>query len=384
MTTRNFLLKTKWLLCGDVSRFTFAQWITGRSSELWRQIEEPVWLEYGQESLSSDGQKSSESFRSRRMPAGISACLFPETIAENVWQKQEEACCAVFETFPWQKDSTMKLLDDWQKLPLPRPILVLVLMDLPRQHGSTDLDDPLEALESARRGYEADGYDVRLIRTAADVMEVFSVRKSLLLAHRDFLKAELENLQEKILQFRYDYSIEFLDECESDETNGCLSLRARDVILSYKAARGSGETNPWHACNKAALKELFPTGQRKIGTFHDLLQRFEDILCGDRKSLSLPVMSGWDMAETRKQLKAALEKKFASYMSPPKKYAGKISWTAIRDNRGYRKLFLPKGPFEGMGKEYMERLKTFVEEEAKAVVIDSLERCCTAWKGMVV
>ena len=96
------------------------------------------------------------------------------------------------------------------------------------------------------------------------------------------------------------------------------------------------------------------------------------------------MMSGWDMAETRKQLKAALEKKFASYMSPPKKYAGKISWTAIRDNRGYRKLFLPKGPFEGMGKEYMERLKTFVEEEAKAVVIDSLERCCTAWKGMVV
>lgn len=386
MTMRNFLLKTNWLLCGDASRFIFAQWLTGRSAEWWRKIGEQFWIEHGQENLSTNGQENSECFRSYRMPAGISACLFPETGTGDVWQKQsrEISCCAVFETFPWQKDSTMRLLDDWQKLPLPRPLLVLVLMDLPRQHGCTDLDDPREALENACKSYETGGYDVRLIRTAADVMEVFSVRKPLLLAHRDFLKAELETLQEKILQFRYDYSIEFLDECESDEMNGCLSLRARDAILSYKAARESGESNPWSACNRAALKELFPSGRQKKGTFHDLLQRFENTLCGERKSLSFPVLSGWDMMEVRGQLKAALEKRFFVYMSPPKKYAGKISWNAIRDNKAYRKLFLPKGAFEGMGKEYMERLKTFVEKEAKVVVMDSLERCCTAWKGMVV
>lgn len=361
------LLHTQWALAGDHSRYRFAAALAERPAGSW-DAKEAVWLA-GEASAPED--TSAVFVQSRNVPPGIRLCLLPDSTA--VWNVQLAGfrCCIVFEEFPWQKESTEMLLRAWWSMP-SRPALTLVLMRQEHRAGSTDLDSIDATLEEARRAYAAQGIPV-LVEGSGQLLDVFSMRDSVIQKYREDLRGQLVTLRDRIEDFS-DYYCKEEFPVHRTAARGCLGMGAKDEIISYAVARASGETCLWAAWNKAALGLLFAAG--RPGNMCEVLRAYEDIL----RATQLPAFAEMDVPAACIQLEAALKAAFLSHMVVPPAYDRRISWDEVRSAGAYAGLLRNR---KGEHIAYWKKYKEFLAEVVESVCMERLDGYYRHWEGMI-
>lgn len=186
MTERGQQAVPDWVVIGDGSRYEFLRWILGdKDIDVLRKL--TIWLQYGnQYSQRTDGETCW--LKSRRMLPGTS-CYFPNYLDEECSlnfkvNTVSETRFLVFEEFPFQKEETVQWIDSIRREKGVDASITVVLVDLPRRYGSTDIEhfDPQERIDIVRFHYEqAEKLPVAVIiaRSQSDVIPILSWRESL-------------------------------------------------------------------------------------------------------------------------------------------------------------------------------------------------------------
>lgn len=360
-----FPLHTKWALVGDRSRYRFATWLTEAVCER-ADIGRPIWIA---QEFSAQERAQAVCLQSHHVPPGIRLAVLPDSNAAWTEQLAEFSFCLLCEEFPWHKESTEQILYALDVL-APRPVAAILLMKAQHRAGSTDLDRLPETMAAARRDYQAQGLTV-LTADPAHPSEAFLLRDSLLGRHREILRDELLSLRFRVDEFAAeDYAV-FLAACEAPY--GCLGVKAKEAVFSYRAARASKDSCLWTAWNEIALRQLF--GEGRQGNLRALLQLYEEILAASL----LPRWSDMDVQQERQQLEAVLKAGFRAHMRVPTAYDKRIAWDAVRGESAYARLLLDGGVHLVYWKKYRE----FVTESARAILPERLNKYCNYWEGMI-
>lgn len=358
-------LHTTWALIGDSSRYRFAAWLTEQSLEI-SGTGRKIWIA---QEIGAYGNAEDVFLQSLHVPPGIRLCVLPDSDERLEAQLAGIPQCIVFEEFPWQKDSTKELLYALGAL-VPRPVTALMLMKQRHRAGSTDLDKVAETMAVARKAYQKQGLPV-YSADRAHIMDVFTLRDSLLGKHREILRDELAVLHDRMDEFAAEDYAGFLATC--NEPRGCLSMQTKEAVFSYRTALRRGENCLWTAWNKAAEGLLFAVGRE--GNLQDVLRMYENILC----ATELPRWADWDVSNLRVQLEAKLKAAFWAHMRVPAKYDKRVAWDTVRGESAYARLLLDDGAHLVYWKKYRE----FVTESVRIIVADWLHQNYKQWEGMI-
>ena len=308
MTERGQQAVADWVVIGDGSRYEFLRWILGEKDiDVLRKL--TIWLQYGsQYSQRTDGETCW--LKCRRILPGTS-CYFPNFLDEDCSLKFKVNTVSktrflVFEEFPFQKEETVQWIDNIRREKGVDASIVVVLVDLPRRYGSTDIEhfDSQERIDIVRSHYEqAERLPVTVIvaRSQSDVIPILSWRESL--GRKWFRKAikELLELKERVADFEFDYK----ETCfELELGNAFLSLDTKQEVFSLSAIERYKKPTLWENYTEAILAKAFPS-KRLSGLFPTV-----DLYCEVFDNSPLAV---WDKTEDREtcilELKNALREK---------------------------------------------------------------------------
>lgn len=269
--------------------------------------------------------------------------------------------CAVFEEFPFKKDSTARILSEWNETGKPS---LLVFMDQSRRSASTDIDrsgdDLIQAREECRRSAQAHC----VVKSAEDVPEVLCRHFSFCDRVLHGLKGELNFLRDD-LDFLFDGRFEdFLEDCR--HRKGCLTEASRAEICSLQSVKKNFASKYlWQCYNAAALQKLF----ERDGAIDGWLKLYDEFM--------KPWLSGGERLKSEHvQLRNALTARFNECMMPQRsQFRGTISAREISSEIEYtRATEARQGKFYGIKPAYLSRFREFVEVDARAVLKNFLER----------
>lgn len=347
------------ILLGDGSRYEFLSWLLPdevNSRELRELREHPVWLRYGAV-FRRDWQEDEWIITT---PA-----LLPRTILyipsdERVCFQQDLPATVryiIFETHPYEKDENQKIFEMLAKKDAE---ILMVLMDLPRKHASTDLSKPGEDLAKAEQSCQGRGQLFRTIKDSKEVISVLHWQESSLSYWRRYAEKLLKNMRSRIDSVEIDYN-ELLEEWIND--GEILSFRTVDALCSYRTVERSKHRSIWECFSERAIQLCFP--EDKYGGLYPIVGLYESIIRDCHLSF-LPVEN--DKAFLAAQLRQAAEKAFSQAHRPgdkPKPFS----------KEAYQNLVAEKGqPGFGIDGEFGKAFKHFVRSSALPVLQSLLEQ----------
>lgn len=241
-----------WVVLGDNSRMIFLSWLLAGQK---LQIEENsvLWIQYG-DKLTITRQEEQWIIETPMLLPGQTLCFplenelgfFPETTRRTRY--------AVLEEFPFRKQDRIDLL---QRLEAEGNETLVILMDLPRHQGSTDLIAPGKDLEQAVEAYRAEHYDVATMQSADDLQIILHWHRPMQDAWRKKGRKYLAELRERISDIPYDYPYYTEDYWMDDYP--ILQEKTMDQLFSYKTAMTEKGKNLWDCYAAASKRALFPT-----------------------------------------------------------------------------------------------------------------------------
>ena len=296
-----------WVALGDGSRFEFLSWILGEkridAKHRWA-----VWVQYGIQFSQRNEEEACWVKCSRMLPG--TSCYFPylmdgEYLLNSKVNTVSDTKFLIFEEFPFQKEETDQWIDSIRMNKGVDVSVVVVLVDLPRRYGSTDMEhiDPQERINIARRHYEqSKEIPVIVARSQSDVIPVFNWREPLRKIWDRKARNELQGIKERVDYFHLDYEETCILELQTGDA--FLSLDTRKEVFSLSSIERYKKSTLWENCTEAILAKAFPSN-RLSGLFPAV-----DLYCEvfDRSPLAV-----WNKAEDREtcvqKLKNALYEK---------------------------------------------------------------------------
>lgn len=347
------------ILLGDDSRYEFLAWLLPDDidfRELRELKEHPVWLRYGTV-FRRDWQGNEWIITT---PA-----LLPRTILyipsdERVCFQQDLPATVryiIFETHPYEKEENEKIFG---VLAEKNAEILMVLMNLPRRHASTDLSKPGEDLAKAESHYQKCGQVFRTIKDSSNVISVLHWQEPSLNYWRRYAEKLLKEMRSRIDSVETDYR-ELLEEWITD--GEILSIRTIDAICSYRTVERSKHRSIWECFSERAIQLCFPTD--KYGGLYPIVGLYEAVIQDCHLSF-LPVED--DKAFLTVQLRQAAEKAFSQAHHPgerPKPFSKET----------YQSLVSAKGqPGFGIVAAFEKTYTHFIRNDALPVLQRLLEQ----------
>lgn len=240
-----------WILLGDYSRRIFLQWLT-ESSQVLELKDLPLWVRYAETFSIRCGDGAWLIGTPRTIPGTVLLVPLADSDLDE-YRLLKNTRFALFEEFPYGKQSSDMTLQHLRQEYESNSVLV-VLMDIPRRQGSTDIDCPGNDLKASYEKYSMD--ENVCVCTAVDkddVLQILHWRESSEHMWRRRLEADLNQFLEAVEDSGYDYEMLYMDFFES-----ILSEQTIDKICSFQSVERSRQNSIWNGYTRAAMLQMFP------------------------------------------------------------------------------------------------------------------------------
>ena len=147
-----------WVILGDKSRAVLLDWLLS-GTKLIIDENSVIWIRSGIR-LSITRQKTHWIIETPMLLPRTTLCFPPVDGHEFALDTSKRTRYAVLEEFPFRKQTSMDLI---RRCESHGNEVLVVLMNLPRRQGSTDLIAPGEDLNQAMEAYRAECCDVSII-----------------------------------------------------------------------------------------------------------------------------------------------------------------------------------------------------------------------------
>lgn len=240
-----------WVILGDNSRAVFLEWLLS-GAKLDAGEDSVIWIRYGVK-LSITRQESQWFIETPMLLPRTELCFPPAGGLEFALDTSQRTKYAVLEGFPFRKKASMgliKTLEDRGRAAL------VVLMDLTRHQGSTDLTAPGEDLEQARAAYMAERRDVSVMQSADNLPSILHWHRPIYDIWANKVRDYLADLRVRVSEIPCDYL--FLEEDWRDD-GGPLQEQTMDRLFSYQTSKRENGKNLWDRYAAVSKRALFPS-----------------------------------------------------------------------------------------------------------------------------
>lgn len=243
-----------WVILGDNSRAVFLEWLL--SGEKLRTDENSIiWLRYGIR-LSVTQQGVHWMIETPVLLPRTVLCLPPADAPEFALDIAKRTKYAVLEEFPFRKQTSMDLI---QRIKSCGKEVLVVLMDLPRHQGSTDLIAPGRDLEQAKEAYRADGCDVSMMQNVNHLQSILHWHQPMDQVWMNKVRRYLADMDERISEIPYDY-LSLEEDWQDDD--GPLQEQTMDRLFSYQTSKREKGKNLWDRYAAVSRRALFPSSNQ--------------------------------------------------------------------------------------------------------------------------
>lgn len=240
-----------WIILGDNSRAVFLEWLLS-GEQLQTGEDSFIWVRYGIR-LSISQQGSSWIIETPLLLPQMTLCFPPSENHQSCLERSKRTKYAVLEEFPFRKQTSIDLI---QKFESQGHETLVVLMDLPRHQGSTDLIAPGEDLAQAQIAYQSEKIAVSIMQNADSLQSTLHWHLPLYDVWTKKARNHLIAMCNRISEVPYDYA--FQEEDWRDK-NGPLQVETMDDLFSYQKSRLMKETTLWDRYATASTRYFFPS-----------------------------------------------------------------------------------------------------------------------------
>lgn len=285
--------------------------------------------------------------------------LVPSYSDDSAIELQKFDNCAIFEMFPFRKESTTDFLRLLEMGGEQVPDLLIVLMN------EVDAENIEERLEIARSYYARKNCDVMVVE---DDFKIFDV----LHWHKPIISGIVEQIRNHELKDVCAAAEDLIDNYEvylTEQTRtGCLSKDAKTKIISFGSVQGRSQI--WMSYQKAALDILLPRSQS--GGLMDLIALYREALYKTSPEDSFATQIWYDNEDCA-QLRDKFQKKFKDSLKTPKKFQEFLSPRENKSERIYNSLISRGGRFEGIAEEFLAQYEYFLWTEIREILVTTLD-----------
>lgn len=345
---------TKWIFLGDDSRRIFVSKILKKSLD---EISEDksIILRRGKDIFTEEIIDDNILCYKSYFVLPETEIFLPAYSADINISEENFDYCAIFEMFPFAKESTenfVKLLGDDKK---NYPAILFVMMNVVEE----DENSPV-GLNPVKRIYLRKNRDVVIYRNESDILKILHWHKPLGSDIVNLVRRELKEISVRADNIEIEYESFLLQE----KNDGLLSGRVENKITSFDSVKR--QTLIWMSYKNSALKILFKGKNPEIKS---LTEFYKQILFHDENSLAALI---WNISAECKKLEDKLQKKFESIFQTPKKFQSFLNTEETYSEHIYRALIREGGRFGGIDKVFITEYEKFFKKSAKDIFISEL------------
>ncbi len=369
--SRQFLGKvinlTRWIFLGDESRRQFVRWILRDAPEM-PDEEKSLTIRRGQKPFEKSVKDNQILISTYYLPPGIEIFVPAYSDDMNINTEAFDKC-AIFEMFPFGKESTEDLARLLESSKKSSPMLLFVLTDTVCDEEA----DSLVGLQSYKKFLLKKERDVLVARDESDVAEILHWHRPLAADLIKQIRRELGDINRNFDEF-FDAYDRFLAE---QKIGGCLSEPIKNKIVSFSTIKG--KSHIWMNYRDAAGKILFPANS---GGLNGAIEIYCDALFRTAEENTLASFI-WDVSEDKARLFEKLKNAFTEGMQTPKKFRGFLNPDEYNSEHIYKSLVRRGGRFSGISEEFLEEYEKFVSRTAREIVTSELEVHTRKLKEMI-
>jgi len=266
--------------------------------------------------------------------------------------------CAIFEMFPFGKESTEDLARLLMLNKKNSPAILFVMMDVVANE-----DDSPVGLTAMKNIFARKRRDVLIARDETDILEILHWHRPLAADVIKLISSEIQDIYTNSDEIFDAYEI-FLAE---QKKSGCLSDTAKNKIVSFSTVKGRNHI--WISYREFAQKILF--AQTK-GGLKGLLELYKKTLFQDEQQKSIASLI-WNSETECAKLEQKLSARFNEIMQMPKKFQGFLNPEEAYSEHSYLLLIRKGSRFSEIDKEFLSLYENFIREDAREILITELE-----------
>ena len=358
---------TKWIFLGDESRRIFVSWILKievaeieeDKTLILRRCDTPL-----EKSLSGTGNII---FSTYNLPPSIE--IFVPAYTENLnIDTSAFDNCAIFEMFPFGKESTEDLARLLEMSKTKSPAILFVLMDV--VVGEEDSPVGLNAMKNI---FTRKHRDILTAKDESDILEILHWHRPLAADIIKLIKSEIQDIGTTSDEIFEEYE-KFLSE---QKKIGCLTPAAKNQIVSFSTVKGKNHI--WISYREVAEKFLFP--QTKTGGLKNVVALYRKTLYQDEVQKSIASLI-WNADSDCAELEKKFFARFNEVMQMPKKFQGFLNPEEAYSEHSYLLLIRKGSRFSEIDKEFLATYENFVQNEVREILITELESHLEKLKNM--
>ena len=349
----NFL--TKWIFLGDESRRIFVSWILKiEVAEI--EEEKSLILRRGETLLEKNISGTGNLiFTTYNLPPGIEIFLPAYKDNLNIDTSAFDNC-AIFEMFPFGKESTEDLAKILMLNKKKSPAILFVMMDVVANE-----DDSPVGLAAMKNIFTKKRRDVLIAKDETDILEILHWHRPLAADVIKLIGSEIQDIDSNTDEI-FDAYEKFLT---AEKVSGSLSEKILRQIVNFSTVKGKNHI--WLAYLEVAKKIFFAGDGIK-----NLLKLYRKTLYQDEQSKSIASLI-WNADADCKNLEKKLLQKFTEVMQMPKKFQGFLNSEEIYSEHSYLMIIRKGSRFGEIDKEFLSAYENFVRYQAREILIDELE-----------
>ncbi len=347
---------TKWIFLGDESRLIFVSWILkieqGSISD-----DKTLILRRGNVELEKKFSGTGNViFSTYNLPPGIE--IFVPAYQDNLnIDTSAFDNCAIFEMFPFGKESTEDLARLLEFNKKKSPAILFVMMDI----VENEQDSPI-GLNAMKNIFSRKHRDILTARDESDVLEVLHWHRPLSSDILKLIRGEIQDIYANSDAIFNIYEM-FIS---AQEKTGCLSETAKNKIVGFASVKGKNHI--WIGYREVAQKILFSAN----GGIKSLIDLYRRTLYQDEQQKSIATLL-WNVDSDCAILEKKLATKFAEVMQMPKKFQGFLNPEEAYSEHSYLSLIGKGSKFSEIDKAFLAIYENFVKFDARDILITELE-----------
>ena len=369
---------TRWIFLGDDSRWRFICWLLKIAmNELPKQGHKTILVKHGTLSYQLNEEDALISITTFHLPPYMEIFI-PAYTANLQFHLNEFDRCAIFEMYPFGRESTEDLAKMLEMSKKHDPMMLFVLVDLPDEIEG----DSLISVKNRKITLLNRNRDVLVARGRIDVLDILHWHRPLVNDLRWRMQHELEDIRSQVNSF-YEYYQDYIEHWKSV---GCLNSTARANITAF--ANVKGRPHIWKCYNEAAVKILFPQSLLKppprIGNLYEAVDLYKKILYNPTSIGKNLASFIWNVEADVKQLTEKIKQKFAQVMMSPKKYHDFLTTDEYNSEHIYKSLVEKSGGrFYGIKDDYFKIYEKFVCKDVSDIIKAELDEHVFQLKSMM-
>lgn len=363
-----------WVILGDNSRTVFLRWLLA-GAELKTDENSVIWIRYGIR-LSITQQESHWIIETPVLLPRMTLYFPPKGGLDFSLDTSKRTKYAVLEAFPFRKQTSMDLI---RRLESSGSEVLVVLMDLPRHQGSTDLIAPGGDVDEAMEAYRTECCDVSIMQNADNLQSILHWHRPMYDVWADKVRTYHADMYERIseIPLYYLYLIEDWETEDWMDNGGPLQVQTMDRLFSYQTAKREKGKNLWDCFAIASKRALFPaSGQGPLTPVMELY----------KECLDNPLVF-WSVDTDVEDFMNTLQHEFVKELECEEskgRYRERTQLPDRLDEDSYLRLFARNGDNGiALNAVFRRRIKDYLCDEVKGYLEERLKQRYHQLEGMI-